>query len=261
MSVTAKHISVRVGCRTLLKRVDFLAQAGQVTAIVGPSGAGKSTLLSVLSGDIGYEGDVCLNGANIQKRSAADLAQHRAVLAQSTPLAFPFTVREVVQLGAAAGMTPEVVSLALAQVGMSDFDQAFYQSLSGGEQQRVQLARVLCQVWHPVKGGVARWLFLDEPVSSLDIGHQLRVMQIARRFADQGGGVVVVLHDLNLTAMFAESAVLMHDGDVVVQGAPETVLTAERLGAAYGCDIHVNAAPKAGFYMLPQLASVPRLRG
>lgn len=256
MPLTAKHISVRVGRRTILNDASFAAQPGQVTAIVGPSGAGKSTLLSVLSGDIGYEGEVCLNRVNIQAMNASELAGHRAVLTQSTPLAFPFTVREVVQLGVAAGAAPNVASHALDQVGMSGFEQAFYQSLSGGEQQRVQLARVLCQVWHPVEREVPRWLLLDEPVSSLDIGHQLRVMQIARRFADQGGGVVVILHDLNLTAMFADEVALICGGKLVTQGPPKKALTTERLSAAYGCDLRVNTTPETDFFVLPQAASL-----
>ena len=98
---------------------------------------------------------------------------------------------------------------ALARVDLAGFEGRMYQELSGGEQQRVQLARVLCQVWTPVAEGRARYLFLDEPVSSLDIGHQLSVMRLARDFAARGGGVVAVMHDLNLTSMFADQVVMM----------------------------------------------------
>ena len=138
-------------------------------------------------------------------------ASMRAVLPQATALSFPFTVREIVRLGliggrsgALPGEDERLPDRALARVDLDGFAGRFYQELSGGEQQRVQLARVLCQVWAPVLDGRPRYLFLDEPVSSLDIKHQLMIMNIARDFAKRGGGVVAILHDLNLTAMYAD---------------------------------------------------------
>ena len=256
MALVAQNIGVHVGKKVLLRDVTFEAQPGAVTAIVGPSGAGKSTLLSAVSGDMSYSGRVSLNGQDIQSMRTADLAQHRAVLAQATPLAFPFTVLEIVRLGLQSQTESHIAVRALQKVGMAGFEGQYYQSLSGGEQQRIQLARVLCQAWQPVAGGVPRWLFLDEPVSSLDIGQQLRVMQTARDFADQGGGVVVVMHDLNLTAMFADQVALVVDGALVVQDSVTKALTAERLADAYGCDLKVNEAPVSGFFTLPQLARV-----
>ncbi len=159
MWLNAKRISVEVAGKLLLEDVTISAKAGAVTAIVGPSGAGKSTLMSVLSGDIQYSGQVELNNLDIQETSASELSQHRAVLAQSAPLAFPFTVWEIVRLGIAPNEPAEIASQALSQVGMSGFERSDFQSLSGGEQQRVQLARVLCQVWQPVENDVPRWLF------------------------------------------------------------------------------------------------------
>ncbi len=254
MSLMAQNVSVRAGQSSLLREVTFAAKSGEVTAIVGPSGAGKSTLISAVSGDVPYSGTVRLNGLDIKVTRASELAQHRAVLAQATSLAFPFTVLEIVRLGLRGDADTQIAACALQKVGMAGFEGQYYQSLSGGEQQRVQLARILCQVWHPVENGVPRWLFLDEPVSSLDIGLQLKVMQCARDFADQGGGVVVVLHDLNLSAMFADQVALIVDGALIVQDTPSQALTRERLGDAYGCDLAVGVAPPSGFFILPQLA-------
>ena len=145
-----------------------------------------------------------------------ELAAVRAVLPQATALSFPFTVREIVKLGlvggrsgVAAGGADRLPEQALARVDLDGFSGRFYQELSGGEQQRVQLARVLCQVWAPVLDGKPRYLLLDEPVSSLDIKHQLIIMNIARDFARSGGGVIAILHDLNLTAMFADRIFVM----------------------------------------------------
>src|SRR5690606_21290168 len=123
------------------------------------------------------------------------------------------------------------------------------------EQQRVQLARVLCQVWAPVLEGEPRWLFLDEPVSSLDIKHQLVIMKIGRDFAARGGGVVAILHDLNLTAMFADHVMVVSKGRVAAAGAPHAVLTDDLIERVFDCRLKVGAVPAAGVpFVLPQSA-------
>jgi iron complex transport system ATP-binding protein len=115
------------------------------------------------------------------------------------------------------------------------------------------LARVLCQVWEPVVDGVPRYLFLDEPVSSLDIKHQLMIMDVARRFARSGGGVIAVLHDLNLTALYADAITALREGRVVASGRPEAVLTDRVLEAVFDVPLRVGMAPRAGTpFVLPQ---------
>ena len=174
----------------------------------------------------------------------------RGVLPQATPLAFPFTVVEVVRLGLSRGVAAAdtgLIGQALARVGLSGFEGRFYQELSGGEQQRVQLARVLAQVWQPVE---KRHATLAVPwtnrVSALDIGHQLQVMQIARDYADAGGGVVAVMHDLNLTAIFADQVALISRGHILGQAAPADILRDDLLSRAYDCAVRVNTAPASG---------------
>ena len=253
----ARNITVRYGQREILHGVDFNARAGALTAIVGPNGSGKTTLLRALTGEVDYDGEVMLEGHDIATARVWELATIRAVLPQSTPLAFPFTVLEVVRIGQTRGVAAGregLIRQALARVGLTGFEGRFYQELSGGEQQRVQLARVLAQVWQPVEDDEPRWLFLDEPVSALDIGHQLQVMQIARDYASAGGGVVAVMHDLNLTAMFADSVALIGDGEIISQGAPGLVLRDDLLSRAYRCDVRVNTAPAEGTFILPHAA-------
>ncbi len=255
----AQDITVKLGRVEILHNVSFEAHPGQLTAIVGPNGSGKTTLLRAMTGDIEYSGQVTLNGRDIKTARAWELASERAVLPQATPLAFPFTVHEVVRLGLTNGVAADKAGLvlrALQRVGLAGFEGRFYQELSGGEQQRVQLARVLSQVWEPVAENTPRWLFLDEPVSALDIGHQLQVMQIAKNYADAGGGVIAVMHDLNLTAMFADSIALISEGSVLCQAAPETVLQDALLSRAYQCTVRVNTPPANGTYLLPHAASV-----
>lgn len=252
----SNDITVKLGSKEILKSVAFSAHNGALTAIVGPNGSGKTTLLRALVGEVTFEGNVHLEGRDIRACPAWELASIRAVLPQSTPLSFPFTVAEVVRLGMRRGYRKtegDLVGPALARVGLSGFEGRYYQELSGGEQQRVQLARVLTQVWDPVVDGQARWLFLDEPVSALDIGHQLQVMSLARQFADAGGGVVAVMHDLNLTAMFADKVALIREGQIHAQGRVEDVLTNDNLSAAYDCPIRVNEAPATGRFLLPHV--------
>lgn len=256
--LSADNIEVTLGTSPILHGIDMVAQAGQVTAIVGHNGSGKTTLLRAMTQEAPYTGTIRLDGKDIASFKPWQLATRRAVLPQASRIAFPFTVLEVVRLGLLAGRDGARKTLpqeALARVGLAGFEGRFYQELSGGEQQRVQLARVLSQVWEPMEEGKPRWLFLDEPVSSLDIGHQLEVMDIARTYARGGGGVIAVMHDLNLTAMFADHVVLLAQGRLLASGPPAKVMTDATLSRAYGCNLLVNATPSGdATYILPHLA-------
>lgn len=259
----AFDITVKLGQRTILHGVDFGADAGRVTAIVGPNGSGKTTLLRAMTGEIPHSGRVLLNGQETAALKPWELAAIRAVQPQSTTIAFPFTVLEIVRLGLSSGLSAGETELplrALEAVDLGGFAGRYYQDLSGGEQQRVQLARVLTQVWEPLVDGTPRWLILDEPVASLDIGHQFTVMDLARRYASAGGGVVAVMHDLNLTAMFADHVVLMQSGRIAAKGTPAEVLTDRTLAEVYSCPVPVNTTPPGDMpFLLPQArqAAVP----
>lgn len=261
--IEASDVSVSIGRTPILHGIDFAARAGAFTAIVGPNGSGKSTFLKALSGELPASGRIAINGRDLRDLKPWQAAGMRAVLPQATTLSFPFTVREIVRLGivggrsgALAGEADRLPERALAKVDLDGFASRFYQELSGGEQQRVQLARVLCQVWAPVLEGEPRWLFLDEPVSSLDIKHQLVIMKIGRDFAARGGGVVAILHDLNLTAMFADHVMVVSKGRAAAAGAPQTVLTDDLIDRVFDCRLKVGAVPAAGVpFVLPQSAA------
>lgn len=238
--------------------MDFTAQAGQVTAIVGPNGSGKSTLIKALTQELHYSGDITINGQRIEDYRPWELAAIRGVLPQTTTLAFPFTVNEILRLGLSAGVYGEndhLIAEALSLVGLAGYGNRAFLDLSGGEQQRAHLARVLCQVWDPQSNGQARWLFLDEPVASLDIGHQLLVMRCLRDYANRGGGVIAVMHDLNLTSMIADQVAMVTKGQIIEAGATYDVLTDTSLSRAYGCHLRTNHVPTScrGF-LLPQSA-------
>ena len=243
-----KDVTVVLDGRGVVRDISLAVPSGELAAILGPNGSGKTTLLRALSGELPYAGAISLNGHDLRTLPAWQAATMRAVLPQASTLNFPFSVREIVAMGqrrggrgprdAHARTLPE---RALARVDLAGFGPRLYHDLSGGEQQRVQLARVLCQVWSPVADGVPRWLLLDEPVSSLDIKHQLTIMRIARDFAERGGGVVAILHDLNLAAMFADRIVLMRDGRIVAEGPPVETINGATLAEVFDVALQVHA--------------------
>jgi iron complex transport system ATP-binding protein len=255
--IKAHEVSVIRGRRHLLDRVNLTLQPGCFTVVIGPNGAGKSTLLKVLSGEVAPDhGGVSYQDRPIRQLSSLELAAERAVLPQSTALSFPFTALEVVRMGAIAhgSLNPGAAARhALARVGLAGFDGRDYNALSGGEQQRVQLARVLAQMPDPVAQGRSRAIFLDEPTASLDIGHQISVLELARDFARRGGSVLAILHDLNLAAEFADHLAVLHQGRLVAEGSVVDTLTDPVVSGVYGISGAVGRVPSDGMpYVLPQ---------
>lgn len=252
--------SVSLGGKTLLHPADLTIKAGELVVIVGPNGAGKSTLMKLLTGDhAAASGQVRYDAEPLEKWPIAEMAARRAVMPQSDQLSFPFTVLEVVQLGARLfAANPREVKQraidALRKVDLAGYEGRFYQELSGGEQQRVQLARVLCQVWEPLADAIPRYLFLDEPTASLDIRHQLDIMTLARDFVARGGGCVAILHDLNLAAMFADRLLVISRGHIVADGPPGEILTDQLMLDVFAVPIRVSQLPSPTDipFILPQ---------
>ena len=242
----ARGISVRRGSRTVLNGIDFALAPGEVVAVCGPNGAGKSTLLSVLAGDLApAEGSVDIDGTPLQSFDARSLALQRAVLEQAPSVAAPFLVEELVGFGASCAPitfrdTTPLAWEAMQTAGVSHLSKARMDRLSGGEGARAHLARVLAQLSAGRLSGGGRYLFLDEPTASLDLSHQITAMRAVRKAAESGGGVLTVLHDLNLAAVFADRIVLLDSGTLVADGPPETVFTANTLSDVYGVSFHVK---------------------
>lgn len=218
--LTASNIQFRIRNRTILDTTSLELAAGQIIAILGPNGAGKSSLFSLLSGESSCTcGEVSYNGRSIAKYKARDLAELRAVMPQHSSVNFPFTVREVVELGLISiqPKSPEKTVdevMALAQIKHLQ-GQEYYQ-LSGGEKQRVQLARVLAQVWE--RKPYPRYVLLDEPTSSLDIAQQHAVLEILLQLKSRNIGVLIILHDLNLAAQYADEIILLKSGKICYCG-------------------------------------------
>ncbi|WP_229067558.1 heme ABC transporter ATP-binding protein [Actinoplanes sp. DH11] len=245
----ATGVSVRLGGREVVSGVDLHADPGEVVALVGPNGAGKSTLLAALAGDVAYTGQVEIDGREIGAYKPLELARQRSVLPQKATLSFPFDVGEVIRMGRApwagrpeGGDDEDAVAEAMAWTETAAFERRPFPALSGGEQARVALARVLAQRT-PV-------LLLDEPTAALDLRHQELVMAAARARAAAGTAVVVVLHDLGLAAAYADRAYVLAAGRVERCGPPAEVFTAALLSDVYQHRVEVIDHPRTGIPLI-----------
>ncbi|HEX8708772.1 MAG TPA: heme ABC transporter ATP-binding protein [Pyrinomonadaceae bacterium] len=266
----ASNITFRVGDRALLSGVSVSFAPGRLNLIIGPNGAGKSTLIKVLARLLRPQtGKVEYEGADIHQQGEAELAKHRAVLSQAVEVAFPLTVREVVMMGryphfgGRPGLIDEKITDELMEFfEVTEFSERNYQTLSGGERQRVNFARVLAQLWRAGSGSPTipgapaalsscRYLFLDEPLTFLDIHHQIAFMKKVRGFAEAPDVVAVgVVHDLNLAARFADQIVLLNHGQVVATGTPAEVLTTERIREVFGVEPTFVPVKQSGVHLI-----------
>jgi iron complex transport system ATP-binding protein len=244
------NITVRIGAATLVERASATVRPGQFTAIVGPNGSGKTTLLRVASGELAPSaGTVHMDEQPLTALPPREQARRRAVLPQQSQLRFAFSVLEVVLMGRTPHLRGaetqrdwQIAEAALETVGMADFAERTFPTLSGGEQQRVQLARALAQIWtSPPHGN--RYLLLDEPTSSLDLAHQHQVLKRAAALAADGVGVLAILHDLNLAAQYADTVVMLRRGCVHAQGPPAEVFTPDCIRAVFEWPVCVIAHP------------------
>jgi iron complex transport system ATP-binding protein len=257
----ATNLTYRVGPKSLLQNVSLSARPGEVLAIIGANGAGKSTLLKLLSGNLKPSaGEVVLEGKPLAQWPAAALARRRAVLTQQHTLALAFEVRELVLLGRYPhfGGQPTahdhaIVAAALDLVGLGHLAGREYPTLSGGEQQRAQLARVLAQVWEAENG----FLLLDEPLTGLDLRHQHQTLAVARQLARRGFGVIAVLHDLNLAAQYADQVLLLHQGRPVASGPPAEVLTPDYIHLGFGVEVELLTHPSLGCPLIVPTVGMP----
>ncbi|CAM3439895.1 MULTISPECIES: heme ABC transporter ATP-binding protein [Yersinia] len=249
----AQSLCFSLGGRQLIQDVSLQIRSGEMVAIIGPNGAGKSTLMRLLTGYLpASSGDCHMLGKSLASWPQQQLAKTRAVMRQYSDLKFPFSVEEVVTMG----RTPhgklqehEAVQQVMEQTGCTSLAKRDYRQLSGGEQQRVQLARVLAQLWQ--RAPSPRCLFLDEPTSALDLHHQQHSLRLLRQLTqEQPLSVCCVLHDLNLAALYADRILLLHQGRLVAAGTPQDVLHTDILTRWYQADLGVYSHPEN---QLPQV--------
>ncbi len=243
----ATNISFRIRDKVILNEVNLTLQPAMFTAIVGPNGAGKSTLLKTLAYEHQhFQGDVIINGKPVQKYSPKELSMVRAVLPQNSQVQFAFSVEQIIQLGRHAHRTTKaenekVVDEVMTLTGITSFCERSYHTLSGGEKQRVQLARVLAQVWEETL--YPRYILLDEPTSSLDIAQQQLIFSLARQVCERNIGVMAIVHDLNQAVQFADQLYFMRDGKIMAAGEAQSVFTKANIEETFCCRVNVYHDP------------------
>jgi iron complex transport system ATP-binding protein len=258
-AIEVVSLSISFGRKRLLDNVSLAVDPGEMVALVGTNGAGKSTLLRALSGELAAShGSIRLRGRDLHSYRPRELSLHRAVLSQSLSVAFPFSVADVVRMGAGERSGPEIETLvdqALVQVDLEGFQSRNINTLSGGEQQRVHFARVLVQTSCGESAHGPGLMLLDEPTASLDLRHQLDLVAAVKSHAARGTTVIAILHDLNIAALFANRILVLHNGRVAADGSPNGVITDDFLRTTFGVSNAVSRIPDGGKpYVLPHHA-------
>jgi iron complex transport system ATP-binding protein len=240
MALELDGVTVAAGRAQLIADVSLSIVPGKLTVILGANGAGKSTALAALAGDIRpAKGEARLDGVSLGSIEPRALAMRRAVVLQHAPLNFALQVHEVVALsrtpfGQAGAPADDVEERAIDALGLTALASRDYSTLSGGERQRVQIARALAQLWHHAGGSLPGYLLMDEPTAHLDLKHQIIALEAARRFADEGGAALCILHDLALAREFSDELVLMKGGRIAARGEASSLLTAVRIADILG---------------------------
>lgn len=235
--IEVKNLSYAVGAKKILNKVNFKIRDGEMLSILGANGAGKSTLLKLLCKEMKpATGCILLNDIDINLYSLKELAKMRAVLMQQNTLSLMFTVKELVLMGRYPHFENipsthdlDIINEVLKETGITHLTNRNYHTLSGGEQQRVQLARVIAQIYDQPKG----YLFLDEPTNGLDLLYQQQILQLAKNMAQKGYTVISILHDINFASRYSDKILLLKNGEVINFGIPSEVINCENIYQAY----------------------------
>lgn len=235
----------------ILDNIDVSVNYGELLVIVGPNGAGKSTLLSLLANEMGKsEKPIFFKKKAFEEWDEKDLAHNKAKFSQNNSHDIPLTVKDVVMMGrypyfhsVPHKKDHEAASKAMEETDVSHLTDRDYNTLSGGEKQRVHLARVLSQLDNDIQH---KLVFLDEPLNNLDVLHQHRILHTIKNFTERGNTAIMVLHDLNLAAQFADKIMLLKKGKIVAHDIPDKVFTKEIISKVYNfpCTICANPVNK-----------------
>ena len=248
-----QNIQYSIGKKQILNDISAEFNPGEFNMILGPNGSGKSTFLKIFSGEINdYAGTVLYSGKNISSQKKETLAKYRAVMSQQPELSFPLMVDEVVMMGRYPhfNFNPgkkdfSICDEVIERMNLHSFKERNYLTLSGGEKQRVQFARVLAQIWEkPAEG--SRYLFLDEPLTNLDINYQQEFLQIAREFTKADTILKAVIHDINLAIQYADKLFFLKEGKLVAHGQPKEILTEVLIKKVFDVKANIINNPLTG---------------
>lgn len=245
------NISYKTANRTLLNKISFKANSGEFTAIIGANGAGKSTLIKCISQTIlPNQGNIYWNNTKLIDFTTNEISKKRAVLTQELFVGFEFLAKEIIMMGRYPHFKSipnkedmDAVNDAIEKTHSHDFTNRIFQSLSGGEKQRIQIARVLAQVFDKNYHINNKLLLLDEPLNNLDIKHQHLILNISRKFAQAGNVCISVIHDINLAALYADKILVLKNGLVIAHGSPFEVITEGVINNAYDFPVRIDKHP------------------
>lgn len=250
--LSTSSVSYQVGNKVILKNINAAFMPGEFNMILGQNGSGKSSFLKIFSGEISrFSGSVSYNNMPLSGYKKAALAKIRAVMSQQPELSFPLTVEEVVMMGryphfefSPARKDVSICNEVMNRMNLESFRERNYLTLSGGEKQRVQYARVLAQIWP--EDDTTRYLFLDEPLTSLDIAYQQEFLEIARELKSTNMVLIAVMHDLNLAAQYGDKLFFLKEGELVATGSPANVLSTGLLEKVFGVKTTIIPNPVTG---------------
>jgi iron complex transport system ATP-binding protein len=256
-AVDVVNLSLAYGKMAVLNDVSFAVNRGEFFVVIGPNGSGKTSLIKTIAGiEKPRNGRIDILGRPLQDYGRKALARKVALVPQTAPVDFPFTVAQTVLMGRAPhlgllGLESEsdvrIAGQAMELAGVTDLAGRRMECLSGGERQRAFVARAICQS--------SEIILLDEPTASLDLAYQARLMDLMEALKnDLGATIVMVSHDVNLAALYADRLLLLKDGRIMSQGRPADVLTYETLEKVYGCTLLVDRSPLGDF---PRITLVP----
>jgi iron complex transport system ATP-binding protein len=241
-AIETRDLSFAYQNRAVLRGVLLSVDPGEMVGILGPNGSGKTTLLRILSAVLKGQGEVRLNGRNIKNYGRRELSRLFAVVPQESRGNFPYTVAEIVSMGRASYHSPfalegkkdlEVVRASLELTDSLALSQRYLHELSGGEKQRVMIARALAQE--------PEILLLDEPSAFLDLKHQVQIFELLRRLnRERGLTIIAALHDVNLAALFFPRLVILREGKIYRDGSPGEVLTETTIEEVYGIRVRIE---------------------
>ena len=248
MSIYSKDISLFYDEKEILKDISIEIREGKITTLLGPNGAGKSSFLNIISGDLDfYNGEVLYNQRNLTEINIQEKAFLRSVMAQSQPIVFDFSVKEIVEMGwlekgniKYSDNFKTALNEVLIDCDIDYLKNRKFNTLSGGEQRRVHFARSLLQLWRESNSVDPCYLMLDEPTSNLDLFHQIKMMNAIKKLSNEGVGIFMILHDLNLAFKYSDYIAILKNGKIVSFGEPMSIINDDILSNTFGVKIQVN---------------------
>tara|TARA_Y100000766_G_scaffold112251_1_gene96201 strand:- start:568 stop:1347 length:780 start_codon:yes stop_codon:yes gene_type:complete len=248
MSIYSEKISLKYNDKSILEDINIEIKKGMILSILGPNGAGKSSLLNILSGDIESNiGNVFYDNTDIKNISIQERAFIRSVMSQNQPIVFDFSVRDIVEMGwldkgnirYSNNINNAIIGV-LNDCEIAHLEKRKFNTLSGGEQRRVHFARSLIQLWRESGNKDSRYLMLDEPTSNLDLSHQIKLMNMLKKLANDGVGILLILHDLNLAFNFSDYIAIIKNGKLFAYDKPLNIINKNILEDVFELTFNVD---------------------